>query len=70
MTDRITKAITVMSSAYEIKSSIRSIFYSRKHFPKVLGASMLCAFIGSYSMMESIHQGRLKVRKVLDDFMV
>ncbi len=62
MTDRIAKAVSVMSSVYEVKSSIRKIFYSKKHFPKILGASMLCAFVGSYSMMESIHQGRLKVR--------
>ena len=62
MTDPITRAVGMMSSAYGVKSSFRNMFYSKKHFPTILGASMLCAFVGSYSMMESIHQNRLKVR--------
>ena len=51
-----------MSTAHKTKSSFRDVFYSPKHFPKILSASMLCSTIAGYCTMESIHQNRLEVR--------
>ena len=65
MTHRITKAISVMNSAHQIKTSVRDVFYSPKHFPKILAASMLSATVGGYCMMDSIHKGRVEVRKLM-----
>lgn len=70
MSNRVTKAVTMLSSIHDVKSSVRNVFYSQKHFPKVLGSSMLCAFVGTYCMMESIHQGRLRVRSIFLSYSV
>lgn len=61
MAHPITKLITAMTSVYKIKSAVRNVFYSPRHFPKILATTMVCSCVGGYQMMESIHQRRIEV---------
>lgn len=60
MAHPITKIVTAMTSVYKVKSAVRNVFYSPKHFPKILVTTMICSCVGGYQMMESIHQRRLE----------
>lgn len=60
MAHPITKLITAMTSVYKIKSAVRNVFYSPRHFPKILATTMVCSCVGGYQMMESIHQRRIE----------
>jgi hypothetical protein len=61
MPHTITKAITAVSSIHRVKVAFRDVFYSQKHFPKILATSMLFSCIGGYQMMDSIHLRRVEV---------
>ena len=60
----ITKAVTAVSSIHRVKVAFRDVFYSQKHFPKILATSMLFSCIGGYQMMDSIHLRRVEVSHV------
>eukprot|EP00558_Chaetoceros_sp_UNC1202_P007443 CAMPEP_0197251138 /NCGR_PEP_ID=MMETSP1429-20130617/55925_1 /TAXON_ID=49237 /ORGANISM="Chaetoceros sp., Strain UNC1202" /LENGTH=131 /DNA_ID=CAMNT_0042713141 /DNA_START=26 /DNA_END=421 /DNA_ORIENTATION=- len=66
MTDLITKAVKTVSAVHMTKKSgldgFRSIFFSPRHFPKILSASMFGSCIAGYLVMDSLHQTRIEER--------
>jgi len=61
----ITRAVQTMSSIHQtsIIDTARKIFYSPKHFPKVLGGILSVSFIAGYLCMGYVHDYNVEKRK-------
>ena len=61
----ITRAVQTMSSIHQtsIIDTARKIFYSPKHFPKVLGGILSVSFIAGYVCMGYVHDYNVEKRK-------
>ena len=61
----ITRAVQTMSSLHQtsIIDTARKIFYSPKHFPKVLGGILSVSFIAGYLCMGYVHDYNVEKRK-------
>ena len=61
----ITRAVQTMSSIHQtsIIDTARKIFYSPKHFPKVLGGILSVSFITGYVCMGYVHDCNVEKRK-------
>jgi len=61
----ITRAVQTMSSIHQTSliGSARKIFYSPKHFPKVLGGILSVSFIAGYVCMGYVHDYNVEKRK-------
>uniref|UniRef100_A0A7S3PTZ4 Uncharacterized protein n=1 Tax=Chaetoceros debilis TaxID=122233 RepID=A0A7S3PTZ4_9STRA len=57
--DPITKSINFMKFTGQVGKSFKEKFFCKRTFPKILGVSMVCSFVGSYLTMDQIHQRRL-----------
>jgi hypothetical protein len=65
MTHPLTKTVMKMNSFHSGVKAMKEIFYSRQHFPTILGTSMLCSCVGGYMLMDNFHQKRLHVRDII-----
>jgi hypothetical protein len=66
MTNSITKAASLVNTLSKMQKvgfaqSCRNVFYSRQHFPKILGGVMLSGSIGGYFIMDGVHNRRIEV---------
>lgn len=61
----ITRAVQTMSSLHQtsIINTARKIFYSPKHFPKVLGGILSISFVAGYVCMGYVHDYNVEKRK-------
>ena len=61
----ITRAVQTMSSIHQtsIIDTARKIFYSPKHFPKVLGGILSISFVAGYVCMGYVHDYNVEKRK-------
>ena len=61
----ITRAVQTMSSIHQtsIIDTARKIFYSPKHFPKVLGGILSVSFLAGYVCMGYLHDYNVEKRK-------
>lgn len=59
---RITTLLGTLSKAQSvgIAQSFRTVFYSREHFPKILGTVVFSGMVGGYCLMDSVHNNRIK----------
>lgn len=65
MTHPLIKTIMTMNSFHSGVKAMKEIFYSRQHFPTILGTSMFCSCIGGYMLMDNLHQKRLHVSEII-----
>lgn len=53
-----------LNSLHTGVKAMKEIFYSRQHFPKILGISMFSSCVGGYMLMANLHQKRLHVSQI------